>query len=106
MRAHHQIRVPVAARVVAVGADAADLRGQVDHELRPHVREQPLGVVPAGEVVVALPRHHRLDAVGAHPLDEVRAQEPPPPVTRTFLTPLTAFGSRPAEPGSAAGSRR
>ena len=45
VRAHHQVRVPVAARVGAVGADAADLGGEVEDELGLGVVEEPLGVV-------------------------------------------------------------
>ena len=73
--AHHQVRVPVAAGVGAVRADASDLGGQVDDELGPGVREQPLDVGRDRQVVVAPARHERLHAVRAEALDQVRAQE-------------------------------
>ena len=56
VRAHHQVRVPVAAGVRAVRADPADLGGEVEDELGLRVGEQPLGVVVASQVVVAPPR--------------------------------------------------
>ena len=42
VRAHHQVRVPVAAGVGAVGADTADLGGEVEHELGRGVGEQSI----------------------------------------------------------------
>ena len=45
VRAHHQVRVPVAAGVRAVRADAADLGGEVEDELRARVVEEPRRVV-------------------------------------------------------------
>ena len=76
VRAHHQVRVPVAARVRAVRADAADLGGEVEDELRPRVGEEALGVVPARQVVVAAARRRTASCPSAsQPLDEVRAEE-------------------------------
>ena len=78
VRTHDQVRVPVAARVGAVRADAADLGGEVVDELRPRVGEQTLRVVPARQVVVGAARDERLLAALAQALDEVRADEPAP----------------------------
>ena len=75
MRAHHQVRVPVPAGVRAVRADAADLRGEMDDELGLRVREEALDVAGARQVVVAAAGDERLEAVVAHALDEVRAEE-------------------------------
>ena len=44
VRAHDEVRVPVAARAGAVRADAADLGGEMEDELRPGVGEEALGV--------------------------------------------------------------
>ena len=76
VRAHHQVRVPVAAGVLAVRADAADLGGEVEDELRPRVGEQPLRVVVARQVVVAPPGDEDVVPVALEPLDEMRAEEP------------------------------
>ena len=76
VRAHHQVRVPVAAGVRAVRADAADLGGEVEHELGPRFREQALGVVAARQVVVAAAaRTNDVVPVALEPLDEVGAEE-------------------------------
>ena len=76
VRAHHQVRVPVAAGVGAVRADAADLGGEVEDELRLRVGEQPLGVVPARQVVVARGARRTTSCPSRlEPLDEVRAEE-------------------------------
>ena len=63
VRAHEQVRVPVAARVRAVRADAADLRREVEDELGPRVGEQALGVVRARQVVVGAARDEDVVAV-------------------------------------------
>jgi len=68
---HHQIGVPVTARVGAVRSDAADLGRKVDDELGPGVGIQPLDVRGDREVVVAPPRDERVEAVLAQPRDEV-----------------------------------
>ena len=75
VRAHREVREPVAAGIRAVRADAADLGGEVEHELGFGVAEQPRGVVHRREVVVGAARDDDLVAVGLEPLDEVRAEE-------------------------------
>ena len=86
VRAHHQVRVPVAARVRAVRADAADLGGEVEDELGPRVLEQPLGVVPA-----ASGRSRRRRATktswpsASRRSTRCEPRKPPPPVTRIFM---------------------
>ena len=90
VRAHHQVRVPVAPGVRDVRADAADLGCEVEDSLRLGVAEHPFGVVPAGQVVVGLPRGEDGVTVGREPLDQWEPRKPPPPVTRI----LTAFGLR------------
>src|SRR5205814_4842941 len=72
-----EVGVPVAARIRAVGPDSADLGGEVEDELRPRLREQPLDLGGDGEVVLASPRDERVDPVRAQPLDEMRAEEAP-----------------------------
>ena len=69
--AHRQVRVPVAAGVRAVGADPADLGGEVEDELGVGVVEQPRGVVHRREVVVGAARDDDVVAVGFEPLDEM-----------------------------------
>ena len=56
VRAHDHVRVPVAAGVGQVRADAADLGGEVEDALRLRLVEQALGVLVAREVEVAPPR--------------------------------------------------
>ena len=76
VRAHHQVGVPVAARVRAVRADPADLGREVVDELGVRVREEALRVVHRRQVVVALPRRDDVVAVVGEPLDEPGAEEP------------------------------
>jgi hypothetical protein len=101
VRAHHQVRVPVAAWVRAVRADAADLRREVQYELGLRVVEEALGVLPAREVVVTAARDDRLDPLGLESLDDVGSQEPaaagdqrPHPV----LTVGAVYGSQSTRP--------
>ena len=75
VRTHHQVRVPVAARVGAVRADAADLGCQVEHELGFRVVEEALRVCPVRQVVALAPRHERRVPGRLQPLDEMRAEE-------------------------------
>ena len=75
VRTHHQVRVPVAAGVGAVRADAADLGGEVEDELGLGIEEQPLDVVVAREVVVGPAGDEHLLAFGFEPLDEMRAKK-------------------------------
>ena len=70
VRAHHQVGVPVAPGVRAVRADAADLRGEVEHELGRGLGEEALRVGHRREVEVALPGREDVVAVGLEPLDE------------------------------------
>ena len=74
--AHHQVRVPVAPGVGPVGADAADLGREVEHDLRLGLVEQPGRVGHVGEVDLDAPRDGDVVAVGLEALDEVRAEEP------------------------------
>ena len=76
MRPHHQVRVPEAAGVRAVRADAADLGREVEDELGVGVAEHALGVLAACQVVVDLACGDDVVAVALEPLDEVRAEEP------------------------------
>ena len=75
VRAHHQVRVPVAAGVGAVRADPADLCGEVEDELGARVLEEARRVVHRRQVVVAPARCEDLVSVGLEPLDESRAEE-------------------------------
>ena len=75
VRAHHQVRVPVAARVRPVRADPAHLGREVEDELRPRVLEEACRGCPSSQVVVPPPRGEDLVPVGLEPLDEPRAEE-------------------------------
>ncbi len=75
VRAHHQVREPVAAGVRAVGADAADLGREVEDELRPDLVEQPRCLRHVGEVELEAPGNGDLVALRLEPLHEVRAEE-------------------------------
>ena len=82
VRAHDQVRVPVAAGVRPVRADPADLGREVEDELGPRLGEEPLGVVPPRQVVLGPARNDDLVAALPEPLDEERAEETrAPPVT-------------------------
>jgi hypothetical protein len=76
VRAHHQVRVPVAAGIRAVRADAADLGREMDHQLRPCVGEQPLRVLPVRQVVVRAAGDDRVEPLRAEPFDQMCPQEP------------------------------
>ena len=78
VRPHEQVRVPVAARVLAVRADPADLAGEVEDEVRRSVAKQARRVLGEGQVVVAAARDKGVVPRGAKPLDEVRAEESAP----------------------------
>ena len=78
VHAHLQVRVPVAAGVRAVRADAAHLRREVERDLGPRVVEEARGVVGPRQVVVAAPRGDDLVTVALEPLDEMRAEEAAP----------------------------
>ena len=77
VRAHHQVRVPVAAGIRQVGADAADLGREMEDALGPRLGEQPLGLVPVRQVEVALPRREDVVPLRLEPLDEVPAEKAP-----------------------------
>ena len=76
MRAHDEVRVPVAAGVGAIRSDSPDLSGEVEDELRTRVFEEARSVSLDREVVVRAARHEDVVAVVLQPLDEVRAEEP------------------------------
>ena len=87
VQAHHRVLEQVAARVVAVGADAADLRGQVDHQVGPRVGEQAADGAAVDQVVLARAR----DDDAARPRVRIRSttklpRKPAPPVTTTRLS--------------------
>ena len=75
VRAHREVREPVAAGVRAIRADSTDLGREVEDELGAGVVEQPRRVVHRGEVVVGAARDDDVVTVGLEPLDEVRAEE-------------------------------
>ncbi len=75
IRAHREVREPVAAGIRAVRADAPDLGREVEHELGLGVAEHPRGVVHRREVVVGAAGDDDLVAVGLEALDEVRSEE-------------------------------
>ena len=75
VRAHHEVGVPVAAGIRAVGADAADLGREVEDELGCGVLEHPGGVVHGRQVVVGASRSDDVVALFLEALDEVGAEE-------------------------------
>ena len=75
VRAHHQVRVPVAAGVGAVRADPADLGGEVEDELGAGLVEETRRRVHRRQVEVAPPGGEHLMPVRLEPLDEARADE-------------------------------
>lgn len=76
LRAHHEVVVEERARVVAVGADPAHARGEVDDEVRHRRVEHALDGVHAGQVEVPAARHEgRAQPRRVQPLDHVAAEE-------------------------------
>ncbi len=76
LRAHHQIVVEEVGRVGAVGANAADGRGQVNDQRRPGVAQQVADGLALAQVIVLAQGHE--DAGRFAPLqrdDDVAAQE-------------------------------
>ena len=76
VRAHHQVRVPVAARVRAVRADPADLGREVEDELGPASVEEPRGVVHRASGRSRDGADDDVVALFAEALHEPRAEEP------------------------------
>ena len=76
VRAHEQVRVPVATWVRPVGADPADLGGEVEDELRLRVLEEARRVGGRRQVVVAAAGRDDLVLVRLQALDQVRAEKP------------------------------
>ena len=77
VRAHREVREPVAAGIRAIRSDSTDLRGEVENELGIRFAEHPRGVVHRREVVLGAARDHDVVAVRFEPFDEVRPEEPP-----------------------------
>ena len=75
VRAHDEVRVPVAAGVGAVGADAADLGGEVEDELGRASSNSRAASLHRRQVVVPAARGDDVVAVAFEPLHEVRAEE-------------------------------
>ena len=75
VRAHREVREPVAAGVRPVRADPADLGGEVEDELGVGVVEQLRRVAHRGQVVVDAACDDDVVTVGLEPLDEVRAEK-------------------------------
>ena len=60
-----------------VGADAADVRRQVEHDIRPGVSQQSLDGLAIRQIVVLAARHGDIPCPqGRQPIHDVRAQEP------------------------------
>ena len=76
VRAHDEVREPVAAGVRPVRADPADLGREVEDDLRLAPSRRAARVVPAGQVVLGPARNDDLVAALPQPLDEERAEEP------------------------------
>ncbi len=75
VRAHHEVREPVAAGVGPVRADPSDLPGEVKDELGRGVVEHARRVLHRREVVVAASGGDDVVAVALETLDEPGAQE-------------------------------
>ena len=74
--AHDRVLVEEAARVLAVGADAADDGGQVDDQVRMAVVERPPDAVRRAQVVLGAARHEDVRrASRLESRDDARAQE-------------------------------
>ena len=72
---HHRVLEQVAARVVAVGADAADLCRQVDDQVRPRVGQQATDGCAIDQVVVARARDEHARALPLHALHHVASEK-------------------------------
>ena len=77
VRSHHQVRVPEAARVEPVRADAAHLARKVEHPLGLCVAEEPLCLVPVRQVDLGATRDDDVVTVGLEARDEMRAEKAP-----------------------------
>ena len=75
VRAHDEVRVPVAAGVRPVRADAADLGREVEDELRPRVVEEPAPCRPSRSGRSRGAGREDVVPVAFEPLDQVRAEE-------------------------------
>ena len=75
VRAHREVREPVAAGIRAIRPDSTDLGGEVEHDLGRRVAEHPRGVVHRREVVVGAARGDDVVAVGFETFDEVRPEK-------------------------------
>ena len=76
LHAHHEVVVEVLAGILAVGADAADLRRQVDDEVGARVVVEPAHAGHVDEIVVARARDDDLaGAARAQLLDDEGAEE-------------------------------
>ena len=76
VRAHDEVRVPVAPGVGPVRSDAADLGGQVEDEVGLRILEETRGRLHRGQVVIVASRCNDVVAVALEPLGEVRSEEP------------------------------
>ena len=85
LHAHHQVVVEEAPGVVAVGADAADLRRQVDDQVGPRVGQQARDAAAVDEIVVGRARHEDLAPAARSCSTTKQPRKPAPPVTTTRL---------------------
>ena len=73
--AHHEVRVPIAAGIVAVGADATDLRCQVKDAVGLVLLEQVRDSVGVRQVAVLAAHDVDVMSVGFEEFHEMRAEE-------------------------------
>ena len=87
LQPHHRVLEQVAAGVVAVRADAADLRGEVDDQVGARVGEQAAGGRAIDQIVVgANAGRRRARRRGAERSTTKLPRKPAPPVTTTCLS--------------------
>ena len=85
---HRHVREEEAARVVPVGADAADLRGQVDDGIGATVVVGACDGRRVGQVVLGAAGYEDLGGPGSlEPFTDFRAQEPCSPGQKNPLVP-------------------
>ena len=95
VRAHHQVRVPVAAGVGAVRADPADLGGEVEDELRARVRRRGGQPRPSSSGRSRARRAANTSWPSASSRSTSREpRNPPPPVTSALTRPAPVLCAR------------
>ena len=107
VQAHRLVGVPVPAGVGPVRPDPADLRGEVDHDLRAALAEQPADVGLLRQVALGRPRHdERGGRAGLDQRAQVPAEEAGPAGDEDPFAGERHRGAGAAGRGGAAAGRR